>query len=99
MIPHRMIKRKEKTGGASNVKCPISIIDYNKHMGGVDRADQRKASYALDRKARRWWLRIFFNFMNVALSDAFIIFKNRTDSDLRYIDFLSSITTESIKEQ
>ena len=54
-----IIQRKERNGGKAGVKCPTSIIDYNKHMGGVDRADQRKESYSLDRKSRRSWLRIF----------------------------------------
>ncbi len=32
----------------ADLQCPESIIDYNKHMSGVDRADQRKESYSLD---------------------------------------------------
>ena len=94
-----IIQRKEKDGGKVNVQCPTSIIDYNKHMGGVDRADQRKESYSLDRKSKRFWLKIFFNFMNVALSNAFVIFKNRTDSNITYLAFLSSITTALINEE
>jgi len=92
-----IIQRKEKSGGKADVKCPTSIIDYNKYMGGVDRADQRKESYSLDRKSRRSWLRIFFNFLNIAFSNTFIIFKIRTDSDLKYLDFLSSVTTALIE--
>ena len=94
-----IIQRKEKDGGKTNVQCPISIIDYNKYMGGVDRADQRKESYSLDRKSKKFWLRIFFYVMNVALSNAFIIFKNRTDSNMTYLAFLSSITTALIDEE
>lgn len=93
---YEIIQRKEKDGGKQNVQCPTAIIDYNKHMGGVDRADQRKESYSLDRKSKRFWLRIFFNFMNIALSNAFIIFKNHTDSNMSYLTFLSSITTALI---
>ena len=48
-----IIQRKEKDGGKVNVQCPTSIIDYNKHMGGVDRADQRKENYSLDRKSKK----------------------------------------------
>ena len=67
-------QRKKKDGGKSGVKCPTSIIDYNKCMGGVDRADQRRECYASDRKARRSWLRIFFTFWNTTLSNVFVIF-------------------------
>ncbi len=59
---------------------------------------QRKESYALDRKSRRWWLRIFFNFMNISLFNAFVIFKTRTGSNLTYLEFLLSIITALIEE-
>lgn len=91
-------QRKAKTGGTTAVKCPTSIMDYNRFMGGVDRADQRKESYALDRKSRRWWLRIFFNFMNISLSNAFVLLKTHTHSNMTYLNFLSSITTSLIEE-
>jgi hypothetical protein len=89
----KLFKEVKKTGDKADLQCPESIIDYNKHMGGVDRADQRKESYSLDRKSKRFWLRIFFNFLNVALSNSFILFKNRTNSHMTYLVFLSSITT------
>jgi hypothetical protein len=49
-----IIQRKQKNGGKAGVQCPTSIIDYNIYMGGVDKADQRKESYSLDRKSRRY---------------------------------------------
>ena len=48
------VQRTEKDCSTIMVTCPASIIDYNRFMRGVDRADQRKESYALDRKSRRW---------------------------------------------
>ena len=91
-----IIQRKEKNGGKQNVQCPTAISDYNKYMGGVDRADQRKESYSLDRKSKRFWHRIFFNFLNIALSNSFVLFKNRNNSNMTYLSFLSSITTALI---
>ncbi|CAF1152749.1 unnamed protein product [Adineta steineri] len=87
-----IIYRKKKDGGTTTVTCPTSIIDYNRFMGGVDRADQRKESYALDRKSRRWWLRIFFNFLNISLSNSFVIYESCTGRNLSYLEYLSSIT-------
>ena len=37
--------------------------------------------------------------MNVALSNAFVIFKNRPDSNITYLAFLSSITTALVNEE
>lgn len=95
---YQIIRRKGKNGAKEDLQCPELIIDYNKYMGGVDRADQRKESYSLDRKSKRFWLRIFFSFLNVTLSNAFILFKDRTNSSLTYLKFLSSITTSLIEE-
>ena len=67
-------------------------------MGGVDRADQRSESYALDRKTRRSWLRIFLTFWNITLCNAFVISKSRTKIGMAYLDFLSSITTSQIED-
>ena len=43
--------------GVNSAK-PIANDDYNKHMGGVDLCDQHKSYYAVDRKARKWWIQI-----------------------------------------
>ena len=94
-----MIQREEKSGARISVQCPTSIIDYNKYMGGVDRADQRKESYALDRKSKRSWLRIFFNFLNITLSNAFILLKKHTDSSMTHLNFLSSFIQCWLKKE
>ena len=36
----KSIPRRRVDGSIMNVECPISIVDYNKYMGGVDRGDQ-----------------------------------------------------------
>jgi len=36
------------------------VADYNKDMGGVDKADMLRSIYDLDRKSRKWWHRLFF---------------------------------------
>ena len=63
-----------KDGQKIRVYSPMMILDYNFGKVGVDRADQRIGYYALDRRSRRNWLRIFFHFFNVALSNAFVIY-------------------------
>lgn len=39
------VNRKKKDGSSVAVKCPISLSDYNKHMGGVVHADRLRALY------------------------------------------------------
>ena len=47
---------------------PPLLPAYNKFMGGVDRTDQRRRTYGFDRKSKRYWLRIFFQFFDYMLS-------------------------------
>lgn len=40
----------EKDGTKLIVKCPSLVEDYNRHMGGVDYADQLRTTYGMNRK-------------------------------------------------
>ena len=67
------INRKNKDGTKSEVSCPIAIAKYNKVMGGVDRFDQFRERYAIGRRSLKWWHRIFFYLIDLAIVDAFIL--------------------------
>ena len=43
---------------------PPLLPAYNKILGGVDRTDQFRKSYGFDRKPRRSWIRLFFQFLD-----------------------------------
>lgn len=60
------VKRKQKDGSKEEVPCPTLLTDYNKNMNFVDRFDQLKSTYELDRKSKKWWMRFFFTLSTVA---------------------------------
>ena len=65
------VPRKRKTDGVvEQVSCPPALPGYNKYMGGVDQSDQKKSYCAISRKSRRWWLRIFWHFLDIAVVNA-----------------------------
>ena len=91
------ITRKLKNGKATQLPCPLIIQDYNLGKTGVDQADQRIQYYAIDRKSRRNWLRIFFHFLNMALSNTSVLYRRDHPHDnARYLQFLASIAEELI---
>ncbi|XP_030747068.1 piggyBac transposable element-derived protein 4-like [Sitophilus oryzae] len=47
------VKRKEKDGMQVQVPCPIMLRDYNKNMSFVDKFDQLRATYGIDRKSHK----------------------------------------------
>ena len=69
------VGRKEKNGQTQQVSCPVAIRDYNSNMNCVDKFDQMKAVYEIDRKSHKWWHRIFFYFLDASTVNAFIIAK------------------------
>lgn len=44
-------------------------------MGHVDKADMLKSLYEIYRKSKRWWLRIFWHFIDVTLVNLFILYR------------------------
>ena len=65
--------REKKFKDQVLVPCSKIVMLYNGSQGGVDRTDQRKAAYRLDRKSSvRFYLRIFFDLMDIAFFKSFI---------------------------
>ena len=69
------ISRKLRRGKNVILPCPPCAVDYNKNMGAVDRHDQLVNNYAIDRKWRRWWVRIFLSVLDAIMVNAYIIYK------------------------
>jgi hypothetical protein len=69
----------------------VVVSDYNKYMGGVDRADQRRANYGMNRKSRKWWHRLFWGMMDIAFVNAHVIY-NKLFEEKTTLEFRSSIS-------
>jgi hypothetical protein len=78
--PVETIQRYDKqTRQKQPVSCPRIIKQYNKKMGGVDKADMLIALYRVGRKSHKWYMNIFFQLLDVALNNAWLI--HRRDCD------------------
>ena len=64
-------------------------------MGGVDLSD-KKNNYAIDRKSKRNWIRIFLHFLNASLINSFICYKNLSRSNISTVEYMSSVSTALI---
>ena len=53
------------------VSCPKVVKDYNSHMGGVDKHDQLRQYYHVDRRSVKWWYRIAFGLLDSAVINAY----------------------------
>ena len=82
------VERREK-GSQSNssVPCLKFVKLYNSAMGGVDLMDQRTAAYRLDRKlSARFNLRIFFDLIDIACVNSYLIYNMSHPNKLSLLD-------------
>ncbi|XP_015769863.1 PREDICTED: piggyBac transposable element-derived protein 4-like [Acropora digitifera] len=71
--------RKTKVAGVwdpnRRVEQPQVFHDYNRFMNAVDRSDQIVAIQSVHRKSMRWWKAVFFDGIDTAVINSFIVFK------------------------
>ena len=59
---------------------PVVIYDYNQDMLGVDKLDQFASYYSFLHKSVKWWRKIFFWMLEVAVINSYIIYKKLATS-------------------
>ena len=64
------VNRKQCNG---SVTSPVCAAGYNTYMGGVDLADQKRKAYTCSRKSEKWWFRLFWFLLDIAIVKAHII--------------------------
>ena len=62
------LRRWDKTSQQMlNFNCPLSIIQYNHSMGGVNLLDFLMSLYRIHIKSRKWTLRVIFHFIDLCV--------------------------------
>lgn len=81
------LQPKQKDGNKVNVQCPQAIVDYNKHMGGVDLDDQYRKYYQVRMKTRKYYKNIFWFLFEICILNSFILYRYSacTSKNLTYI--------------
>lgn len=90
------VKRRAKDGTQSMVPCPLVLHDYNNNMNCVDKFDQNKKSYQIDRKSQKWWHRIFFFFFDSAIVNSRILYNEITKESMSMKDFRRQVSRELV---
>ncbi|CAH4029594.1 unnamed protein product [Pieris brassicae] len=57
------------------IPCPKVIKEYNAHMGGVDLLDSFIGRYHITIKSRKWTMRLFYHFLDLAVINSWVMFK------------------------
>ena len=92
--------RRNRKGKESKVPAPKMIQHYNERMGGVDRADQNKARFSVSAivVTRKWWMRIFSGLLDMAIGNAWILYKHAMEGleRLDHQDFILTVAESLI---
>ncbi|XP_021377035.1 piggyBac transposable element-derived protein 4-like [Mizuhopecten yessoensis] len=62
----------------SNIVKPDGVLSYNRYMGAVDRCDQMVANGSFDRRTLKWWKKVCFHMIGLAVLNSYILYKSRT---------------------
>ena len=74
-----------KIGGLKSVLRFDIQHSFNQFMNGVDVNDQLQGSYATYMKSMKWWKRLFFFFLEIAIINSYII--RNIISDITHLTF------------
>jgi hypothetical protein len=64
--------RKDKT---VTLPCPEVVTEYHTWMRGVDVFSQRESYSRIGRRARRWWPRLAWFLIDMAINNAYILYR------------------------
>lgn len=100
------VERRGGNGEKETVTKPTIVTDYNRHMGGVDLADQCMVYYAVGRKSMKWYKRIFWRLIEQTIVNAYILFKQirginpkQYPQKLFRMDLAHALTTAAIRNR
>lgn len=72
------VLRRQRNGARIEVGCPEVVKVYNQTMGGVDKFDQLRECYAIGRRSVKWWHRIFYYLIDLAIVNSYVMWKNKS---------------------
>lgn len=83
MKPTGKIDRSTK----EEIQKPECILDYNEHMGSVDKSDLLLSSVESVRKTVKWYKKLFFHLVDLSLLNSHVLYKTVTGKNISILDF------------
>jgi hypothetical protein len=93
------VKWKNRNGTSSIVPCPAAVAEYNAIMGGVDRFDQRRERYAIGRRSLKWWHRLLYFLIDLAIVNSFIMWNCNNGGQRDQLSFRQLTAGRKIKRR
>ena len=81
----------QSRGSQQELHKPFVVNHYNHSMNGVDRADQYTLYYSFIQKARKWWRKLFFWMLEVAMVNSYILYKLNTTTAITHLEYRQKV--------
>lgn len=93
----RKVRGQDLCWSTISVPCPTPVVEYNKHMGGVDLFDQLIQYYTVHHRAS-WYKTLFLHFIDIAATNSYLLHKELCKENLQqpmtYRIFLEELTAQ-----
>jgi hypothetical protein len=93
MVPTEKINRAT---GQPFIK-PQCVVDYNKNMGTVDKADMMLSSLSCMRKSLKWYKKVGFHIIDLFLLNSSILYKVITGKKISLAEFQLNVIRQLIE--
>jgi hypothetical protein len=86
-----LVEAPSSRGAHCKIK-PAAVLDYNRYKIGVDRSDQMLCYYSFSRKTIKWWKKLFFHLLNLAVVNAHILHSKSSKRKMSLQMFYDKVT-------
>ncbi|XP_061738251.1 uncharacterized protein LOC133539923 [Nerophis ophidion] len=86
---HRVVETRH-----TRKKKPNTLSDFNSRKGGVEVMDQMVREYTVRSGTRRWPVAVFYNMIDIAVLNAYVLYQACTGVKERRLDFLVELASE-----
>ena len=80
------VKSRKGVWSSQSLPCPSPVVEYNKFIGGLYSSDQY---YTSQHKTSKWYKKLFYHFLDVAATNAYLLHKELTMQDMMHKDSMS----------
>ena len=77
---------------------PCCVLAYNSKMGSVDNLDRRNTFVECARKTIKWYRKLFFYVLDVAVFNSYVVHRQLTGQDMTYHRFRENLVHQLMEE-
>lgn len=89
--------RRTVSRGAHVTVKPVVTGTYNQHMGGVDCKDKSIYHVTCTRQTKKYWKKIVYNFVNMALLNSYILYRYHSARPLSRWEFINEVINNLVQ--